>query len=408
MDQYRSWKNKAILYCKGMAMGSADIIPGVSGGTIALISGIYEHLIGAISYVKPSHALDVFRLLLPSRRAEAWRNLRGIHWSFIIPLALGIVTGLAIMIQIIPYVLENYTFETYSVFFGLILFSITVPYKKMDKGMKEFVAALLFALLTFLVVGLSTVENLKTEVVQIENEKVSTVLEMRTDAKGSIEIPARPGDFEIYVFDSEGNRKSFPLSIAEKKVESENETEAAEKWSVRSEVKAVGELEVLFRLKGDKIKATFSEQASTSLGYIFLCGALAISAMILPGISGAYILVLMGEYKFILESIESRDLVVLGSFAAGLLVGILSIVRVLKYMLEKHHSLTMAALTGIMIGSLRKIWPGHYISGAPDTSTLVTAVALAAAGAALLFLLELLSTRLQDPEPPTDSKDQGK
>ena len=177
MDQYRSWKNKAILYCKGMAMGSADIIPGVSGGTIALISGIYEHLIGAISYVKPSHALDLFRILVPSRRTEALENLSRIHWRFIIPLGLGIVSGLAIMIQIIPYVLEHYTFETYSAFFGLILFSITVPYKKMEKGVREFVAALLFGILTFFIVGLSTVENLKTEMVRIEGDKVSTVFE---------------------------------------------------------------------------------------------------------------------------------------------------------------------------------------------------------------------------------------
>ncbi len=407
MDQYRSWKNKAILYCKGMAMGSADIIPGVSGGTIALISGIYEHLIGAISYVKPSHALDVFRLLLPSRRAEAWESLMRIQWRFIIPLALGILSGLAIMIQIIPFVLEHYTFETYSVFFGLILFSITVPYKKMEKGMREFVAALLFGLLTFFIVGLSTVENLKTEVVKIENEKISTVLEINTDAKGSIEIPARAGNFEIYVFDSEGNRKAFPLTVEEVKPESAKDVEPSalvnDEWKVHSEVKAVGDLEVLFRLKEGMIKATFSEQASTSLVYIFLCGALAISAMILPGISGAYILVLMGEYKFILESIESRDLVVLGSFAGGLLVGILSIVRLLKYMLEKHHSLTMAALTGIMVGSLRKIWPGNYAPAVLDSTAILIAAGLAIAGALLLFVLELLSNRLQDPEPPTDA-----
>ncbi len=385
-------------------MGSADIIPGVSGGTIALISGIYEHLIGAISYVKPSHALDLFRILVPSRRTEALENLSRIHWRFIIPLGLGIVSGLAIMIQIIPYVLEHYTFETYSAFFGLILFSITVPYKKMEKGVREFVAALLFGILTFFIVGLSTVENLKTEMVRIEGDKVSTVFESRTDAKGSIEFPASEGEFEIYVFDSEGNRKAFPLKVEKASGEkgASSEKESTGDWAVHSEVKAVGDLEVLFRLKQDSIKATFSEQASTSLAYIFLCGALAISAMILPGISGAYILVLMGEYKFILESIESRDLIVLGSFAGGLLVGILSIVRVLKYMLEKHHSLTMAALTGIMIGSLRKIWPGHYISGAPDTNTILIGVALAAAGALLLFALEQLSTRLQDPEPPTE------
>ncbi|MCB1168967.1 MAG: DUF368 domain-containing protein [Leptospiraceae bacterium] len=406
MDQYRSWKNKAILYCKGMAMGSADIIPGVSGGTIALISGIYEHLIGAISYVKPSHALDIFRLLIPSRRTEAWESLCRIQWRFIIPLLLGIFSGLAIMIQIIPFVLEHYTFETYSVFFGLILFSITVPYKKMDKGLREFMTALLFGALTFFIVGLSTVENLKTEIVKVEGEKISTVLERRTDAKGSLEFQVAEGDFEIYVFDENGNRRSFPFAVrtvgSSLTTEKTGPVASSERWQVFSDVKSVGELEVLFRLKGEELKATFSEEASTSLPYIFLCGALAISAMILPGISGAYILVLMGEYKFILESIENRDFLVLGTFAAGILIGILSVVRLLRYLLENHHSLTMAALTGIMIGSLRKIWPGHYISGAPDGSTILIGVGLAIAGALLLFVLEVVSNRLQDPEPPTD------
>ncbi|MCB1167139.1 MAG: DUF368 domain-containing protein [Leptospiraceae bacterium] len=392
MDQYRSWKNKAILYCKGMAMGAADIIPGVSGGTIALISGIYEHLIGAISYIRPGHALDVVKLVIPSQRIEAWESLKKIHWQFLIPLLLGIGSGLLAMIRVIPFVLENYTFETYSVFFGLILFSITVPFKKMEKSLREFIVLAVFALLTFLLVGLSTVENLKTEIVKIEAEKVSTYLEGHTDAKGSVEFPASVGEFEIQIFDGEGNRKSFPVTVQK----------SGEAYTVASEVRAVGDLEVLFRVKGDHVKATFSEQGSSTSIYILFCGALAISAMILPGISGAYILVLLGEYKYILEAAEDRDFLVLGTFAAGVVLGVLSVVRFLRYMLEKHHSVTMAALTGIMVGSLRKIWPGNYLTGVPDAKTLLMAAGLAAAGALLLFVLEFLSVKFQDPEPPAE------
>ena len=309
-------------------MGTADIIPGVSGGTIALISGIYDHFIIALSSPKISHIRDLFVFLwlvlrgLPdlisaSRRSqvtggEGWKEVTGrlaeIHWSFLIPLLLGIFLGLVAMSQIIPFVMHTYPFLTFSFFFGLILFSLTIPYGMMRKAPLEFFVLALFSLCMFLLVGYSQ------------------------------------------LFD--------------------------------------GSLHPLF---------------------LFGSGAVAICAMVLPGISGAFILVVLGEYALVLNAFRNvlhlhelaHNLRTMSFFAAGVLVGIFSFVRLLKYLLRHHHSVTMAALTGFMIGSLRKIWPFSYT---PDGFTLSTTalwgLLAALIGAALVFALERISVAIGDPEPP--------
>ena len=111
---------------------------------------------------------------------------------------------------------------------------------------------------------------------------------------------------------------------------------------------------------------TTSTEGSTSLPYVFLCGAVAICAMILPGISGAYLLVVFGEYKLILEALHKPDIEILSVFIAGIGVGIYSFLRVLKYLLANHHSITMSLMAGIMFGSLKKIWPYAYVDTPPD------------------------------------------
>jgi len=105
--------------------------------------------------------------------------------------------------------------------------------------------------------------------------------------------------------------------------------------------------------------------------FVFLSGALAISTMILPGISGAFVLVLLGKYQFILDAINQRDLFVLGVFSLGMVVGIVGFVRILSWLFNKYHDLTVTVLTGIVIGSLRKIWPWkepESVCGLPDSS----------------------------------------
>lgn len=281
-------------------MGIADAIPGVSGGTIALISGIYEHLIMAIGSVKVHHVWTVPQILIPSRRTHALRDLFSIHWSFLIPLLIGIATGILSVARIMPVLIREYPFYTFSFFFGLILFSIWIPFRAMDKKPREIVLLLIFGVLTFWVVGFK--EHLS---------------------------------------------------------------------------------------------------GSTALPYVFFSGAIAICAMILPGISGAYILVLLGEYDLILSALHEREFVIILVFIAGIITGILSFIQLLKLLLDRYHSLTMAALTGILIGSLRKLWPFDYIQEnqvipyAP-----FVALGLIVLGSLVIMLMERLSIRLKDPEPP--------
>ena len=306
MEQYSSLKAKSILFSKGIAMGIADIIPGVSGGTIAFISGIYEHLIQAISSVRPLHALSVLKLLaLGNKRiqSEGFRELAEIQWGFLLPLMTGILMAVLLMSRVVPYFLTNFPMYTYALFFGLILASIPMIWVRMTHDAPSYVTLAAFAALMFLLMG---------------------------DA-GAME-------------------------------------------------------------------------GSKSLPYIFIAGALAICAMILPGISGSYILVLLGEYIIILEALHNRELTILAVFISGIAVGILSFTRLLKYLLREHHAATMASLTGIMVGSLRAIWPGKH---APETGlgleALLGTIGIAATGAILIYALNRVSARIGDPEPPVES-----
>ena len=304
MEQYRTTKAKGILFCKGLMMGMADVIPGVSGGTIAFISGIYEHLIAAICSVQLKHATAVFKFIFgfwaPKVRNQSLKSLAEIQWHFFIPLGLGVVLAILSMAKIVPLFLKQYPFYTYSLFFGLIVFSVTVPYRKIKHTVANYALIGLFTVIMYLLLG--------TE----------------TSLTGSVN----------------------PL-------------------------------------------------------YIFISGSIAICAMILPGLSGAYILVLMGQYVPVLEALHEKNFNVILPFVFGIAVGILSFARLLKWFLKKYHSATMSGLTGIMIGSLRKIWPGNYSDSLELNSSAITAaVCLALGGALLILALEKISLTLKDPESP--------
>lgn len=303
MKRYKHGKEKVILAVKGMAMGAADIVPGVSGGTIALISGIYEHLISAISKIKLTHGFDLLILIFlfwsPKHRKPALERLKEIPWEFLIPLALGIIFSILMMSRIIGTLLGDYPFYMYSFFFGLIAFSLTIPFRHMHKHFPDFAVLVAFALLAWF-------------------------------------IASRQGSFE----------------------------------------------------PGD------------NLVFLFFAGAVAISAMILPGISGAYILVLLGEYQFVLNALHERDFVVIGVFIAGMATGLLSFVRLLKYILYHWHSRTMAALTGVMAGSMIKLWPIPYLQRDPVASDFMIFAAIAFGGVLVLYLLEKVARWVGDPEPP--------
>jgi len=245
----RSVKEYLVIGLKGMAMGAADVVPGVSGGTIAFISGIYEELLNSIS------AID-FKLLetLKSNGIKAaWKQVNG---PFLGSLFVGIFISIVSLAKVIKWLLENEPILLWSFFFGLVLASIIYIAKQISKwSFISFLVLFLGALLAYYITTLNPL---------VEN---------------------------------------------------------------------------------------------SSTLFFFLSGAIAICAMILPGISGAFILVLLGAYKPILAAVNNRDFVVIAAVGLGAIVGLLTFSRALKWLFAHYKNITLAALTGFIIGSLNKIWP---------------------------------------------------
>lgn len=303
----RTIKDYLVVGLKGMAMGAADLVPGVSGGTIAFISGIYEELLQSISNIN----LGLFKTLKNEGLAKAWKQLNG---NFLAALFCGIFVTFISLSKLISWLLESQPILLWSFFFGLVLASIIYVIK------------------------------------QIKNWNFIAVLLLIFAAFGAYIITTLP-----------------PLV-------SEN---------------------------------------SSSL-FLFLAGAIAICAMILPGISGSFILVLLGAYKPFLTAITNRDFVTLGVIIAGCVTGLLAFSRVLKWLFANYKNYTLAALTGFIIGSLNKIWPWKKVltyrtnsSGeqVPFNETsispmsyegdaqLLYAILLAILGFSLILLLEKLAAK---------------
>jgi len=241
-------KNALLLYIKGIAMGAADVVPGVSGGTIAFITGIYEELLRSIGAI-PGAAVHLAR----GRVREAWQAANA---NFLLILAAGVLTSVFSLARLITYLLEQHPIPLWSFFFGLILVSVHLVGKEIQRW------------------GLSRIVALALGVVF-----------------------------------------AYVITVA-----------APVQWS--------------------------------SGGWsLFLAGAIAICAMILPGISGSFILVLLGLYPVVLAAVRDLDLGVLAVFASGCLVGLLSFARLLGWMLRHWRDVTLAFLTGLMLGSLNKVWP---------------------------------------------------
>ncbi|MDG1246297.1 MAG: DUF368 domain-containing protein [Polaribacter sp.] len=246
----RKFRDYFVIGLKGMAMGAADVVPGVSGGTIAFISGIYEELLIAISNVN----LSLLKTLKTSGVKAAWKQLNG---SFLAALFLGIFVSIVSLAKVIKHLLESQPILLWSFFFGLVLASIIYIAKQItDWNFKAFLVLIIGAVIAYFITTL--------------NPLIS------------------------------GNSSSL---------------------------------------------------------FVFVAGAIAICAMILPGISGSFILVLLGAYKPVLEAVNNRDFKTILVFMAGAVVGLLTFSKVLKWLFKNHKNLTLAVLTGFIIGSLNKIWP---------------------------------------------------
>lgn len=246
----RRWKNYVGLTLRGVAMGAADIVPGVSGGTMAFILGIYEELIDSIRTIGDPKFL---RVALRLRVKEA---LQILNWPFLFAVGVGIMLAVVTLAGALEWTLVNEPVFLWSFFFGLILGSVITVSKRIGRWAVTLIVALAAgAIGAYLLVGA---------------------------------VPAH---------------------------------------------------------------------TPNTWWFLFLSGAIASCAMILPGISGAFILVLLGKYQFVLSAVNQRDVVSLALVAAGAAVGIVTFAQILGWLFKRYHDLTVAVLIGLMLGSLRKVWP---------------------------------------------------
>ena len=245
----RNLKDYGLLVLKGMGMGAADVVPGVSGGTIAFIVGIYEELIDSIKSINGAS----LKLLFTGKIAAFWK---AINANFLLSIIAGIGISIFSLAKIITWLLTDHPILVWSFFFGLVLAStwfVSKDIKKWDwKTILSYIIGIVIA---------------------------------------------------------------FYITVA-----------------------------------------TPAETPS-NLFFIFLCGAIAICAMILPGISGSFILVLLGKYFYIMEAVKTFNIPVMLVFICGAAIGITSFSRVLSFALRRFHDITISVLAGFMLGSLNKVWP---------------------------------------------------
>lgn len=245
----RNPKDYGLLVLKGMGMGAADVVPGVSGGTIAFIAGIYEELIDSIKSINA----DSLKLLFTGKIGVFWQTING---SFLLSIVAGIGISIFSLAKLITYLLVYHPILVWAFFFGLIVASTWFVSKDIRRW------------------------NWKTVLSFIAGAVAAYYVTVATPA-----------------------------------------------------------------------------ETPTNLFFIFLCGAIAICAMILPGISGSFILVLLGKYFYIMEAVKTLNIPVMLVFMVGAALGITSFSRILSYALRKFHDVTIAVLGGFMLGSLNKVWP---------------------------------------------------
>jgi len=235
---------------KGLAMGAADVVPGVSGGTIAFISGIYEELVASISNIN----FSLLKTLQKEGFKVAWKQLNG---SFLAALFIGVLISILSLAKTIKYLLENEPILLWSFFFGLVMASIIFIGRQVEKW-----------------------------------------------------------NYKLLLLAVFGAAFGYTITIV-------------------------------------------SSTSITEINYLFLvfAGAIASCAMILPGISGSYILLLMGVYPIVMTAITNRDVKIISAIGVGVVLGLLFFSKLLKWLFSKYKNEMLVVLTGIMFGSLNKVWP---------------------------------------------------
>lgn len=284
----RGLKDYGLIMLKGIGMGAADVVPGVSGGTIAFIVGIYEELIDSIKSINGNS----LKLLFTGKIAAFWKAING---NFLLALVSGIAISIFSLAKLITYLLENQPVLVWSFFFGLVLASTLFVSKDIKKwDWKTILSFIIGAIIAFYI---------------------------------TIATPA---------------------------------------------------------------------ETPNGLWFIFLCGAIAICAMILPGISGSFILVLLGKYYYVMEAVKNFDIIIILVFICGAAIGITSFSRLLSYLLHRFHDITIAVLAGFMLGSLNKVWPWKAedaVSNILPDNLIWEGVGLMILGFSIVYFLEKLSRK---------------
>ena len=399
-------------------MGIADVIPGVSGGTLALVLGIYDRFIAGLSAIGP-------RMLNNLRRGLFWRRLAAGfsdpdalgedeidqdagHILFLAFVCIGVAIAVVIASRFIPDLLDRYPAQMKGFFFGLVLASIVVPYRMMHaRSPRHLVSFLLAMIATYVIVGLpSDASENATGRVAIQLEQPMPT-ETTLPALGMLIMTDRHAGSakREVVF---GPAYDIVLPAGQTRIEVE---------VVARMAGAVANLPdgQLTRLEGAPAGATVQQLGPTtggvapSLLFVFFAGFIAISAMVLPGISGSFILLMLGLYHYMTYTLRAvvydRDPDAFGVaavFGVALVLGITTFSRVLDWLLTKYHDVTLAALVGLMIGSLRRIWPftaslpgGTTTNVMPATfdDTVTVTVVLMLVGAAIVVGLERIGRR---------------
>ena len=276
-------------------MGAANVVPGVSGGIIALLTGIYSDIVGSLNALTEK---KTYSSLFKGRFKEFWQSING---SFLLALLLGVLVSIFSLAKLMTYVLAYYPVLTWAFFFGLILCSSALMFRDI-KGWKGTDAI-------FLVLGLG-------------------------------------------------------LGVA--------------------------------------LCLLSPTQTTDDLWFIFICGALAICTMILPGVSGSFVLLILGKYDYIMNAVSTLNVPVLLAMGAGCIVGILAFAKLLHFLLARWEKQTMIVLLGFVLGSLIKVWPWYDMQAVSSAQVLRTgsaavldyqilpAVLCCLAGAALVLLIDRL------------------
>lgn len=282
--------NFLTLVLKGVGMGAANVIPGVSGGTIAFITGIYERFVGSIN----NFDTTAVKLLFSGKFREAWKHIDG---NFLAAILAGVVIATFSLAKLMLLLLSSYALQTWAFFFGLIVASAIL----MLRDQKNWKAVDIL----WLIIG---------------------------GALGVVVCTLTPVN------------------------------------------------------------------TPDSLWFIFICGAISICAMVLPGISGSFILLVMGKYEYIMQSItgvlhlDPHSILILAVFAVGAAVGILAFAKLLHFLLKRWNRQTILVLTGFVLGSLVKIWPWSHNEAGNDSHILST-ILWCIAGIAIVLVLEWAGTK---------------